>query len=71
MANEKKIKKNELNDSELDKVAGGKVGFYIVEGGRCPLCGTYCFYDDEMTYADIDGIMQKVCTTCAGGQKKG
>ena len=71
MANEKKIKKNELNDSELDKVAGGKVGFYIVEGGRRPLCGTYCFYDDEMTYADIDGIMHKVCTTCAGGQKKG
>ena len=71
MANEKKIENDELNDSELDKVAGGKVGYHISEGGRCHLCGTYCIYDDEMTYAEVDGIMLKVCTTCAGGQKKG
>lgn len=71
MANEKKNEKNELNDSELDKVAGGKVGFRIVEGSRCPLCGTYCFSDDEMTYADVDGITRKVCIYCSGGQKKG
>ena len=67
----KVLDNNELNVNELDKVTGGKVGFHIAEGDRCPLCGTYCFYDDEMTYAYIDGIMQKVCTTCAGGQKKG
>ena len=71
MTDEKKTKNSELDDSELDAVAGGRAEFHKPEGGRCPLCGTFCFHDDEMTVVVIDGARIRVCTYCAGGQKKG
>ena len=70
MADEKKIENNELGDSELDQVAGGKAGFHKPVGGRCPLCGSMCFSNDELTDIVIDGVKFRVCTNCAGGQKK-
>ena len=66
----KKPGKNELDDSELDRIAGGGTGFNIVEGGRCPLCREICFHD-EMTYIVLNGVMTKVCKHCADGRKQG
>ena len=66
MSDEKKLTSEELSENELDKVAGGNWEFQKPEGGRCPLCGSMCFYDDEMTYIDIDGVSRKVCKKCAG-----
>ena len=61
----KKIEENELDDSELDRISGGDEGFDKPQGGRCPLCGYYCFSDDDMTYIDIDGVSTQVCINCA------
>ena len=66
MSDEKKLTSEELSENELDKVTGGNLEFQKPEGGRCPLCGYMCFYDDEMTYINIDGVRSKVCKKCAG-----
>lgn len=62
MANEKKIEKNELDDSELDQVAAG--GFQRVNHYPCPLCGTKCS-PNEIEYKTVDGKLIAICTWCA------
>lgn len=73
MKDKKILEVNELDDSVLDNVAGGASrlpgGAHIVTGGQCPICGTHCFSNDEMTYISINGVWTRVCIQCAGDGK--
>ena len=62
----KNLRKNELNDSEVDQVTGG-VGFHFVKRTiECPLCNKMRS-EEEMVFRTINGEGKTICIYCARG----
>lgn len=63
MADEKKTETLELNDKELNKVAGG---FTIYEGFTCFICHKEFHTSKAGSMKMVDGNARMVCNACGG-----